>query len=128
MSNINDIWKKLEKTIRDSVKGAVSDSVALLYKEIVDRTPVDTGGAHRGWEINYGSGFRKAKASFSGSQQSIVDKNTYKLGNTITIRNELPYMQRLEFGWSKQAPMGMIRVSALKFKQFLATATKKNKI
>lgn len=128
MSDVDKVIAKLEKLALESIKGSIADSVAQLYKEIVDRTPVDTGEAHRSWEINYGFGFNKAAATFQGKQQSVIDKDRYQLGTTIEIRNELPYMQRLEYGWSKQAPKGMVRISSLKFRQFLNTAIKNNKL
>jgi hypothetical protein len=51
-----------------------------LMKSIVTRTPIDTGAAKAHWEF-----------SRSGS-------------NYIMINNPLPYIARLDNGWSKQAP------------------------
>jgi hypothetical protein len=36
-------------------------------------------------------------------------------GQTIFITNSLPYAQRLEYGWSKQAPLGVVRITAVEF-------------
>jgi hypothetical protein len=35
------------------------------------------------------------------------------------ITNNLPYAERLEYGWSGQAPSGMIRLSLAEFEQVL---------
>jgi hypothetical protein len=36
---------------------------------------------------------------------------------SFTIFNALPYIQRLEDGWSRQAPQGMFRLSYQEFKR-----------
>ncbi len=38
-----------------------------------------------------------------------------KIGTTIYLVNCLPYAERLEFGWSKQAPAGVVRVTVAEF-------------
>lgn len=35
-----------------------------------------------------------------------------KIGGTWIVSNSLPYAKRLEYGWSKQAPAGMVRLTA----------------
>jgi hypothetical protein len=40
-----------------------------------------------------------------------------KAGDTITLVNNLPYAQRLENGWSGQAPNGMVSLTAQEFQQ-----------
>ena len=54
-----------------------------------------------------------------GRAQSAIE--SYKIGDTITISNSLPYAHRLEYeGWSNQAPNGMIRLTVLEFEQYVA--------
>ena len=121
----------------------MSYGVIILFKEIVDRTPVGRpelwkfkpradykpGDLRKAWEIDFGNGFKKPVATFTGKNQSIVDANSYTLGNPIIIRNLTEYAEIIEFGnHSRQAPEGMVRVSLLKFNQFLKTAVKNNKV
>lgn len=74
------------------------------------------GGTFRGnWQVTIGS---PAQAPLE-----ITDKNGAKTiaaakaatkdapGNIWYITNNMPYAQRLEFGWSTQAPGGFVRVS-----------------
>ncbi len=42
-----------------------------------------------------------------------------ELGGVIYMTNSLPYAKRLEDGWSKQAPTGMVRKSAIQFARFV---------
>lgn len=36
---------------------------------------------------------------------------TAKFGDSITVSNNLPYAERLENGWSQQAPQGMLKLT-----------------
>lgn len=56
-----------------------------LFTKIVDATPVDTGRARDGWEIDEAP-----------------------LGGITWIENSVPYIAELENGSSKQAPAGMV--------------------
>jgi hypothetical protein len=40
---------------------------------------------------------------------------TFKAGERIVIHNPMPYGQRLEHGWSTQAPAGMVKVTLAEF-------------
>ncbi len=84
------------------------DEVALMQKhrteQIMDafvtetlvtvrsRTPIDTGNARSGW-------FR--------SPEGLSDFGTEQI-----IGNDVKYIVALEFGHSKQAPQGMVRITA----------------
>lgn len=48
--------------------------------------------------------------------------NSWKAGDTIYLTNSLPYAKRLEYGWSKQAPGGMVRLSVQNAAQAFANA------
>lgn len=61
------------------------------FVRIKNRTPVDVGFARAGWRIK-------------------VEKWT-KDWIVVDMWNEVHYIIFLEYGWSKQAPMGMMRVT-----------------
>ena len=139
MSNIKEVWEKAQAMAEEYVKSSFTQAVARTYKEIVDKTPIDSTDTQQNWEINYGYGFQKPRGDYEGKLQTIIDKDKYKLGTTIIIRNQTPYAHMLEYGgygpgpktvggFSKQAPKGMMRISALKFKQYLKQAKRDNKI
>lgn len=75
---------KVEGTdIRRWLEGVVSKEIDALqtdYKSsVVPRTPIDTGKARRGWKTR-----------------------------TKEIRNDVPYIGKLETGYSRQAPQGFV--------------------
>ena len=43
-------------------------------------------------------------------------------GQTMYLTNSLPYAQRLESGWSGQAPAGMVKVTIANFQSHFAQA------
>lgn len=76
------------------------------------------GGSLRGaWNASIGSPDmtknRQRKAKTGGAAISRVSKVTkaLEMGQAFYLTNPLPYAYRVEFGWSTQAPEGMLRRS-----------------
>lgn len=111
----------LVETTGNATASAVRDLSAEVLWRIIMRTPVDTGAARGNWKV----GLNEAQTS---SDKNHVDpeghatleagmavlKNLTELENTdqVIISNSLPYINRLEHGWSKKAPNGMIGITA----------------
>ncbi len=75
-------------------------SVDTLARIVFD-TPKDTGAAQAAWNIDDGKKIRIVKET----------RNEIK----ILLYNFVPYIKRLEFGWSQQAPSGMVRINLRRF-------------
>lgn len=114
MSDVDAVIASMYRLSDQAIKNIVDDSIVQLYDSIVEMTPVDSGQARDEWEFEKTDGYTR-------------------------IFNELPYMQHLEYGlygkgpktvggYSTQAPAGMVRVSALKFQQFINKSIKKFKL
>lgn len=59
----------------------------------------------------------------SATRAAIKQKlDGWKPGQTIWITNSLPYAQRLEYGWSKQAPGGIVRLAVQNYSQAIKKA------
>jgi hypothetical protein len=78
------IKKFLEKQEKDAIKGLSFD----FLSRVQQLTPVDTGRARAGWRISQG-----------------------KNENEMIVYNGVEYVVFLEYGHSRQAPQGMVRVS-----------------
>ncbi len=63
------------------------------FSRIVARTPVDTGLAKHGWVLD-----------------DLIDNESQ---TRLRITNTVFYVIYLEYGWSKQAPMGMVRITLM---------------
>ncbi len=110
---------KIDVDLSVVVKKIVFD----LFTKIVLRTPVDTGRARASWGIEAGQPGTDfvTEGSHLGRDQAtdVAKAQLSKLGLTPKeaayqvwwIYNNLPYVESLEYGHSKQAPAGMVRVS-----------------
>lgn len=139
----------IEKT-KANGDAVVRSTLLKLDDKLVMRSPVGdasywqrpapkgySGGQFRGaWQLseyapNAGAGYDR-KASENGGR---IDKDgsatiashgaiigAAKAGNVYYLYNPLPYAQRLEEGWSHQAPIGMVAVTVVEFKTMVDTA------
>lgn len=91
----------------------------MLYRNITAKTPVDTGRARNNWMLSVGQpDLSTTEASSNNSEElfalggkAVAKLKNHKPGQSIFITNSLPYIMRLEYGYSDQAPHGMVRVS-----------------
>lgn len=79
VSGIDSLGKDLEKVLDKKVK----EIAQITYDQARAHTPIRTGNARRNWT------------------KEVKDRD-------FTIENRVPYIERLEQGWSKQAPNGII--------------------
>lgn len=84
-------------------------------KNVVKKSPVDTGRFRGNWQTTISGTTsntlkrtdRVGNATINAGTTKIV-RFDYKKNKRIFIQNNLPYANRLENGWSKQAPKGMV--------------------
>ena len=111
---IRDIGKRIE-----SNAGATVRKVALAVDAaVVIATPVDTGRARANWQVNIGSPATGTREPTDKSGQAAIEQGkmeiaAYKGGSAIHITNNLPYIGRLNDGWSAQAPSGFVEKAVL---------------
>jgi len=76
-----------------------------------------TGGRFRAnWQIGVGTMNTTTTEDTDKSGSATLARikgvaDGLKAGQVVVISNSLPYAQRLEVGWSKQAPQGMVRLT-----------------
>lgn len=95
-----------------------------LFSAIIKASPVDTGRFRMNWQT---SGAVPRTGNISGVDKTgnkAINSATTFITNTpvwqeFTLTNNLPYAERLEYGYSKQAPIGMVRVNVVRFQQLL---------
>ena len=124
-SNINDFDKDLRIFATVKVPSDHTDvvkKVALqVLKGVVNKTPVDTGRARSNWmtavntvpgnTIELASNLSREQAAAESINRGVTAIDSVKQFSTISIANNLPYIGVLEYGGSKQAPEGMVRVT-----------------
>lgn len=90
-----------------------------LMDNIVQRTPIDRGTAAGNWQASEGEQPLKRVVEFEGSRDDALASSVGSFAEVaggqpfrqVWLGNFLPYIERLEFGHSKQAPAGMVRVA-----------------
>lgn len=92
------------------------------FSRVIQKTPVDTGTARNNWFANIGSpgtqmteSSDKSGASRISEAASATAEWNPESGEHIHLTNNLPYIERLENGWSKQAPAGMVGITIAEF-------------
>lgn len=97
---------KVEGTLEKSVrKSALAADAAL-----VRNTPVDTGRARANWIPSLDAASAEIVEP-NGKKDIASETQSYTIDKTIFITNNLPYIQRLNDGWSQQAPAGFVELA-----------------
>ncbi|WP_430434258.1 HK97 gp10 family phage protein [Methyloversatilis sp.] len=104
------------KKANGNVQLAVRQTVVLVAQGLIMTTPVDTGRARANWVFGAG----RADVSFEWNRYDpggnsalarIAAQATAQYQPIMYVTNSLPYIGRLETGYSKQAPAGMVMVT-----------------
>jgi hypothetical protein len=114
--------------------GANADAVAKkviidVFSSVVEKSPVDKGTFRGNWQLGFGEVDANIQSPDDKSGSATIAKANSELtkfdSKKITyISNSLPYAQRLENGYSNQAPQGMVRLTVLEFRRFIRKAVK----
>jgi len=120
-TNYNQWVLKFNKQAQAQLKvdsRAQQDAAQMLYENIKRRTPVGNPALWNPpvWPKGYQPGSLKAAWQ--------IEIN----GDEVTIFNPLPYADRVEHGWSTQAPAGMMKISLLEWNKLLEKASKKYRL
>lgn len=115
----------------DKAKGNIDlviRKIALdLFKRVIMKSPVDTGRFKGNWQVAIGSIPAGVLEIDDKSGSATISKMTaavlgLKAGQVIYLVNNLEYARPLEYGHSKQAPAGVVRITVQEFPQVVAKA------
>lgn len=101
-----DLEKIAKRFCTDSVRDVAVATAVSLHSRITLKTPVDTGRARANWFVAEGAPRIATTESVTAQKPPSL-----KGDSVIYITNSLPYIVPLEYGHSKQAPAGMVRLS-----------------
>jgi len=121
-SDWQKISEKLDKTLSQGIRATLFEVGAAIIKD----TPADTGRARGNWQSSVNSGAtgelsRKQKGKRSGAATTELSQEVnVAIGNIFYLTNNVPYIRRLEYGYSKKkAPDGMVRKNLQHFNRLL---------
>jgi hypothetical protein len=125
MSFASDIAKFAQKT-GQKIDRAIVSVCYRISEAIVMGTPVDTGRARGNWipTVNNPSGSTLTIDDKAGTMAlaKIGAVTINAPGSVYYLVNNLPYINRLEYGWSQQSPQGMVRINVQNFQAALRKA------
>ena len=110
-------WDKSPTSFGEGVHAMVyqrsRDSALSIFNTCVALSPVDTGAYRASWHISEG----EPEYKWVGRQPRdsaplpppIAPKLSTKFYRKFYVTNGAPYAVRLEYGWSDQAPQGVMR-------------------
>ncbi len=117
--DISRFVNRTRMTMNEVVRGAMYG----LAARVVMTTPVKTGKARGNWVMKMDGVYEKVQTGvLDKSGDHSLDRiaqalEAFEAGKTknIWLTNTLPYIVMLEYGWSKQAPAGIVRMALLTF-------------
>lgn len=118
------------KRLEENADALVRKTALAVDAAVVIATPVDEGRARSNWQVNLDSpadgvieayeagkegstGGANARKALDQGKEVIQDYEGGRPGSAIHITNNLPYIKRLNDGWSAQAPAGFVEKGVL---------------
>lgn len=128
MSFASDLQKFAKKT-GAAMDHVVRASVLTMGENIIKASPVDTGRFRANWQHNTGTPASGPVESLDLSGAATLAKLNasvapVKAGNIEYLTNNLPYAIPLEYGYSDQAPGGMVRIEVARFQAAVRDAVR----
>lgn len=117
MAGFGAALKKFEDKSLDKVDTFTRAIALEVFRRVILKTPVDTGRARGNWQCAIAvpsSGVVEAEDRGGGKAISAAADRVmgWKPADVaIFLTNNLPYIKRLEEGYSGQAPAGMVAVT-----------------
>jgi len=102
--------------LEDLAEKEVKEIAGRVFRAAVKLSPVYTGAFRASWRVSFNvaredvTEGRNAANPIRGA--SFRWPQGFKLGDTVIISNAQPYAELLEYGWSDQAPYGILRLAA----------------
>lgn len=102
--NLNQIMEEHVKTVAGTI-----------FRTAVKLSPVRTGAFRASWRVSFNSARDDVTAGrsvqFPIRGASFRWPKGFKIGDAVVISNNQEYAEMLEYGSSKQAPFGVLRVA-----------------
>ena len=118
MANFTLDMSKFANKSLGEIEQVVRKTAIDLTTSIIKSTPVDTGRARANWFVSFEGAIEDTTDDTNSAKALSNATNKLlngKIGKYIYIQNNLDYAVKLEYGASKQAPQGMVRVNVERF-------------
>lgn len=109
--------ERLANELTDETMQLVTRKLALqALSGVVLKSPVDTGRFRGNWNVSIDTADRSISDTTDKGGSATIAKGSAVINavppyRVIWLSNNLPYARRLETGWSKQAPAGVLALT-----------------
>lgn len=104
--------KAYQKKVVEKLDNTVRLTALSVFAEIVRNTPVDTGRARANWNVDINAVDVTLQApGHDNASAANAAVTRYKVNDTIFISNNLPYIRRLNEGYSQQSPTSFVQAA-----------------
>lgn len=127
MANFHlDLTRMVEKT-KLRVDEVVQKTTFRIFSSIIYVSPVDTGRFRGNWIASDGSYSMETLDVLDLTGNATVKKMeeivfSIKAGGIVYMVNNLPYAIPIEYGYSQQAPTGVVRTRIASYQEFINSA------
>jgi hypothetical protein len=109
--------KKIEDIFEQRIVELMKAASIEFWRQVVISTPVDTGFARFGWFITVKtpSKYLPPEGQESYPMPNLADHSEirpFTVNDTLFITNNVPYIDRLNNGYSRQAPANFVEMAA----------------
>jgi hypothetical protein len=109
-------WIKKQKA---SLLVIARKSPAALAAKVVKKTPVDTGVLRGSWTASLNNPIANNVHRGERNPQAYTVSSRLGLNDEFYYMNGQHYARKIEYGYSKQAPNGMLRTSVAEWQQIV---------
>jgi hypothetical protein len=125
-------FPELAKACHKSLELTIQKSCIFMFNRVIAMSPVDTGRFRGNWNTSIGAideniSDRTDKTGMLAMSDIKSNVLKMKLGESVFFANALPYAMPLEYGWSQQAPGGMVRITVAEFHDTVEKAISETK-
>lgn len=135
MNDFSKVASSWVENLVEAMSATCQDTMIFTGDELVDRSPVKTGRFKGNWQLTIGASPNSSLNVFDGDgDKTKADittvARTFRAGEVGYLGNNVTYGYDIEFipEYSKQAPEGVVRVTALNMIDHFNRAVQKNKL
>ena len=122
-----DIIARWAEETEVQMEDILQTSTYMVGNEVVQLSPVDTGLFKGNWQMTIGVQANSSRIRYDESGTATINDmarvvRTFTPGQIAYIQNTVEYGYDLEYGSSRQAPHGMVMITAAKWQMIVDQA------
>lgn len=132
MADFEDQIARFIEETQQKIDDVLQTIVIQIGRTLVTLSPVDTGRFRGNWQLSIDAGtnaslVRQDPSGYATISDITSTANRFTVGQVAYIQNHLLYGEDLEYGSSRQAPDGVVRVTEMWFRRIVEDAIRLNK-